>query len=137
MEIPAAGRIEVTLEPTRLSAEYRGISPLFAITFGGVAVLALGVGVAFGIAAVDQRAAIDAQLADPVARWSVTEASFGGVRTLAVAADVLFASAAVFGLTALVLGVMGDWSFSAPHGSESAWARPIFGPTSAGIEGAF
>lgn len=137
--IPAAGRLEVSLEPTRLSDEYRGISPVFAITFAGVAVAAVGVGIGLGVAALDQRAAIDRRLADPVDRWSVTESSFEGVRSLSLSADILFGSAAVFGLTALVLGVLGDWSFGAPRerAASSSSIQPRIGLGSLGLEGAF
>lgn len=134
LEIPAAGHMDITLEPTRLSDEYRGVSPAFAIAFGGAAIAALGVGIGLGVAALEQRAAIDAQLADPVDRWSVTESSFDGIRTLALAADILYAGAAVFGLTAVVLGVMGDWSFGAPH--RDALSVSI-GPGAIGLRGAF
>jgi tetratricopeptide (TPR) repeat protein len=136
LEIPAAGHMDITLEPTRLSDEYRGVSPYFAIAFGGAAIAALGVGIGLGVAALDQRAGIDAQLADPVARWSVTESSFDGIRTLALTADILYASAAVFGLTAVVLAVMGDWSFGALRESDASIALTI-GPSSIGLRGAF
>jgi len=135
-EVPAAGHLDITLEPTRLSDEYRGVSPIFSIAFGGVAIAALGVGIGLGVAALDQRASIDRQLADPVARWSVTDASFDGIRTLALTADILYAGAAVFGLTAVVLGAMGDWSFGAPRDSEARLELSL-GPGSIGLRGAF
>jgi tetratricopeptide (TPR) repeat protein len=134
LEVPASGRIDLALEPTRLSDEYHGISPAFALSAAGLALVGLGVGIGLGVAAVNERAGIDRQLADPVARWSVTDASFDGVRSLALSADLFYAGAAVFALTAVILGILTDWTFGAStHAGETAHVRLTVG----GLEGAF
>jgi tetratricopeptide (TPR) repeat protein len=130
LAVPAAGELELTLDPTRLSEEFRGISPAYSLTFVGIALVATGVGIGFGVNARNRRDTIDTQLADPLARWDVTDASFNEVRDLTLTADVLFASAGVAALTALILGILGDWSFGR---DDTASVRL----TPTGVEGAF
>lgn len=132
LAVPAAGELELTLDPTRLSEEFRGISPAYSLTFAGLALAAAGVGVGFGISARNRREAIDDQLADPLGRWEVTNASFDEIRDETLIADVLFASAGVAAVTALILGILGDWSFGGDDG-EAVSVRM----TATGVEGAF
>jgi tetratricopeptide (TPR) repeat protein len=135
LQVPAAGRLQVTLEPTRLSDEYHGISPVFSLVVAGLAVGALGVGIGYGLAAIDQRAQLDAALADPVGRWDVTiDPGLAAIRERALVADILYGSAGVLGLTALVLGVVSDWRFGADARDEVSVA---IGPGSLHVQGAF
>lgn len=132
--IPAAGHLALTLEPIRLSDEYRGISPAFAITFGGLALATLGVGIGFGVAAVDARAAYDRTFRENP--WTLQQEDLDHLHSLAITADIFYGATAVLGLTGLVLGVMGDWSFGAQErdGATRSVALRI-GPGALGIEG--
>ncbi len=146
LEIPAAGQLSLSLQPTRLSDSYYGISPALSLGFAGGALAALGVGIAFGLEARDERARLDVELREGEGLWSAERqeramARLETIRSQSLVADILFGSAGVLGLTAVVLGVLGDWSFGARSEAE-ARARTgsvsvRLGPSSLGITGTF
>ncbi len=136
IEVPAAGRLELRLEPTLIAERYRGISPAFALSAAGLAIASLAIGVGFGMSALDARAGIDERLRDGVDRWSVTSDDVAHVHDLAVTADVLYGATAVFALTGVVLGVVADWSFGVED-APSASAHLSLGPGSLSLAGSF
>ncbi|MFO0715090.1 MAG: tetratricopeptide repeat protein [Sandaracinus sp.] len=124
LEVPAAGTLALALEPTRLSDTYYGISPLYSLGFAALGLGALGAGIGFGVGALEERRALDASIAaDPMAWSDASRTSIqvhaDSIRSQAMIADVLYGTAGVLGLTAIVLGVLGDWSFGARAADEA------------------
>ncbi|MEM9070589.1 MAG: tetratricopeptide repeat protein [Myxococcota bacterium] len=92
---------------------------------GAVATAIAGAGV--GIRALRERDDVDQRLADPVERFEVTESDRSRITSLSRTADTLFAVAGALAITAVVLGVVTDWS------DDDVAVTGFVGPHEAGI----
>jgi tetratricopeptide (TPR) repeat protein len=107
--VQAGASLSLRFELSRLS-QYRGLHPAYFWTGTGLTALALGAGSAFGLNALAQSSAgRDRRRQDAFLNTAADERA---VHQNAVAADLAFASAALFGVTSLVLFFLSDWSDS-------------------------
>ncbi len=99
--------VRLTLRP--LAREAEGLDPIPFYVTAGAAIVATSVGAGLAISTRIDRDDIDARLADPVERWTVTEDDRSSLESRAIAADVLFGTGAALGATAVVLYLLTDW----------------------------
>ncbi len=109
VQVAAGGSTEVQVHLEKLSEEFEGLSPVFFWSAAGVALASLITGIVLGVSAVDARGSVQTRLDDPRARWDVTQGEIDHISTLATVADVFYAGAALFGITAVVMGLLTDW----------------------------
>ena len=105
-EVQVAARAErtVTFELERLAEEFEGLPPALFWSATGVAVVAAGVGVGFGIRALQQRSDVDARMP---ALGTASVAS--GIRKSALLADVMFGVAGGAAIAALMFALFTEW----------------------------
>ena len=120
----------------------QGIHPAYFWTAAGVALASGIVGGVFGGLALGARADVDARLADPVARYDVSEQDQQDIRRTALTADIFYAGAALFGVGATVLVFLTDWRRGSGEASGARAALgvgPLFLGRSTGVQvmGAF
>jgi hypothetical protein len=112
--VGAGANLSVRFELNRLS-QYRGLKPAIFWVGAGATAAAVVAGSAFGVSALLQSDA--AQERRSQSPFLNTRSDERDVHTSAVGADISFASAAVFGVTSLVIYFLTDWS-----------AQPVAGP---------
>ena len=105
VQLPSRSEKSLTFELTPLAAEYRGISPVYFWTAGGVALASAVTGGVFGVMTVTKSSAVKNK--DPAA---ITQDDKDKLDSLALTADIFFVSAGVFAVSATVLGFLTDWS---------------------------
>lgn len=105
VQLPSRAEKSLTFELTPLAAEYRGISPVYFWTAGGVALASAITGGVFGVLTVAESSSVNNK--DPAA---VTQDDKDKLDSLALTADIFFISAGVFAVSATVLGFLTDWS---------------------------
>lgn len=120
LEVRAAGwntqrrEVQVTAREAQslsfaLERPRAGIAPAWFFAGAALTVGTLAVAGGLGGAALAARSRIDARLADPAQRFTVTEQDRAPLRTLALATDVTFGVAGALGLTSVVLAAVADW----------------------------
>lgn len=138
IQIAARTHETIAIELDRVSA---GISPAFFIGGAALTVIAAGVGVGLGAAALGERGTIDARLAsgDDAQRFQVTQAQIDSMEQLALLADVFFGAALVFGVASIVLVFVTDWGGDPPPRRSALRLSPFATDTAAGLvaEGRF
>jgi tetratricopeptide (TPR) repeat protein len=87
----------------------RRLSTLFFWTSAGLAVASATLGTVFGLNSLSLRSDVDQRLADPTQRWQVSDADRSAIQRAQVTADAFFAGAALFGVGAVIFGVLADW----------------------------
>jgi Tetratricopeptide repeat/PEGA domain len=146
LQLPATAQKTLSFELEPLAKEYKGLRPPMFWTTSALAAGTAIAGGVLGFMALDERKRLDQLKAegepacgrvyicgepgadDPVKRIS----------NLATTADVFFIGAGVFGVTAVVLGFMTDFSGHEPE-TEKKTARILVAPRGAGftVEGTF
>lgn len=114
----------------RAIGDVQGISPAFFAASTGVAAVALGVGVGFGIHALSIR---DGALAMGCATTDACgdpEALRGRIRDAALVTDVLYGTALLFAVTSVVLAFVTDWGGA---NEASVALLPSVGPGGGGL----
>lgn len=131
----ATERVSVTLER---AGGVGGVSPGFFLGSAGIAVVAAGLGIGFGVAALGARSDALDRLDDPVLRYQVGQGDRDDIDRLALTADIFFGVAALFGVGATVLLFLTDWGGHEDAPAEPAGAtarvRVLAGPASGGLE---
>lgn len=99
----------------------RGLGPVYFWVAAGLAGGAAVTGAVFGARALSEREDLDARLASPddADRFLATQADGESIRALSLTADVFFGGAALFAVTAAVLGFVTD--FHRPARASRAW----------------
>lgn len=142
-QVEIAARTEQTISIPLDRLGSGGISPAFFISGAALTVIAAGIGVGFGAAALSDHDRIQSweSSGDPRLRYQVTQEQIDAVAQNALLADVFFGAAALFGVASIVLLFVTDWGGSEQASPASATLRitPYAGATSAGLvaEGSF
>ncbi len=140
VQIAARTQETITVELDRTSA---GLSPAFFISGAALTVVAAGIGIGFGAAAMSDHDRIQSweMSGDPTLRYQVTQSQIDSVAQTALIADVMFGTALVCGVASVVLLFVTDWGgSSAPSGEQASFRlTPFAGANSAGLvaEGSF
>ncbi len=133
VQIPARGVIDLELAMEVVRSR-RGVSPVFFWTALGLGAATAVAGGIFGVQALVARNDVDARLADPSQRFTVSEDDQRAIARSVTTADVLYGTAAAFGATAFVLAFLTEWR-APSEGPPRATAYVGFG--SAGVVGSF
>jgi len=132
VQVAARGEAELFFELEELADEYQGLSPLFFYGGVGATVVALGVGIGFGVSALGARSTVDART-PPLA----TQDEIENIESLALTADIFYITAGVLAAGTIVLGIFTDWGpgdeEETTDGSLSLRIHPVFGPNVAGV----
>ena len=134
VQVPPRSEQTVAFELTRLADEYRGLSPVYFWGSTGLAVVALGLGVTFGLMASAEHSSLEDMAADPARRWLVTDEDNARVARLALIADIGFGAAVLFAATAMVLAFQTDWGGGdEPPSQARLRVAPAVGQGTAGL----
>ncbi|NOY92799.1 MAG: tetratricopeptide repeat protein [Deltaproteobacteria bacterium] len=115
VQLPARQERELSFELEPLAEEYAGVSSTYFWASTGVAVVAAGIGVAFGLSALSKRNSVNNRLdpSDPtVGLGVVTQSDLDDINNTAVRADIFFGIAGLFAVTSLTLAFLTDWGSS-------------------------
>jgi len=139
VQLPARQERSLAFELEPLAEEYAGVSSAYFWTSTGLAVVAAGVGVAFGLSAQSKHNSVVNRL-DPndptVGLGLVTQADLDDIHNTAIRADIFFGVAGLFAVTSLTLAFLTDWG-GTEDASAPTQARvrlfPVASPQAAGL----
>lgn len=139
VQLPARQERSLSFELEPLAEEYQGVSPAYFWTSTAAAVVAVGVGAAFGLSAINKRNSVNNRL-DPndptVGLGEVTQTDLDDIHDRALKADIFYGVAGLFAITSLTLAFLTDWG-SPPEEMDPTQARirllPAASPEAAGL----
>jgi hypothetical protein len=140
VQLPARQERELSFELEPLAEEYAGVSSTYFWISTGAAVVAAGVGVAFGFSALSKRNSVNNRL-DPndptVGLGDVTQGDLDDIGDTALRADIFFGVAGLFAITSLTLAFLTDWGGGVEDENAPTQARirlfPVASPEGAGL----
>jgi len=140
LQLPARQERSLTFELEPLAAEYAGVSSAYFWSSTAIAVVAVGVGAAFGLSAINKRNSVNNRL-DPndptVGLGDVTQSDLDDIHDTALRADIFYGVAGLFAVTSLTLAFLTDWGSPPDEETDATQARvrllPVASPEAAGL----
>ncbi len=109
VQVPSRTEQTLTFQLEPLGEEFRGLNQAYFWSSLGLSLVTAGVGMIFGIMAMNENERLTDLVNEPVDGWSVTQDDLDVITRWALTADVLYGVAGLFAIGAIVFAFITDW----------------------------
>ena len=138
-QVPSRTEQAMTFELEPLGEGFSGLHQAYFWSSLGLTLVTAGIGMVFGIMAMNENERLTELVDDPIEGWAVTQDDLDVITRWALTADVLYGVAGLFAIGAIVFAFITDWggheeSSTASRGGVSGLSLMVSGtPDGAGL----